>query len=174
MSCCVTNGPVVSFMLRESVISLKDMRRQAALNVALLSSLGYEIKLRPYARFNGYTVESIRLSGEEVFSVYDVKQGVYENKISDEMTNGYHDMLFNGCSSYILRSKGYAIFDSFCESEIYPYYRKTEQVVLPGGGVVIPRESILDAAAFYIESTWYISPFDRVLIKLLYEMNYTN
>lgn len=176
MSCCVTRGPFMSTMRKEpnEVVSLKDMRRQAALNVALLSSVGCSVKVRPYTYFNGCTVESIALGREELFNVYDVRQGAYESDVKKDDLKGYHDMLFNGCTSYILRRKGYEILDSFCENEIYPYYRKTESVVLPSGGVIIPRDNLLDAIAFYIDSNSEIEPFDRVLIKILYEMNYTN
>lgn len=176
MSCCVTCGPVMPTMRTEpnEVVSLKDMRRQAALNVALLSSVGCSVKIRPYTYFNGCTVESIALGREELFNVYDVRQGAYESDVKKDDLKGYHDMLFNGCTSYILRRKGYEILDSFCENEIYPYYRKTESVVLPSGGVVIPRDNLLDAIAFYIDSNSEIPPFDRVLIKILYEMNNTN
>lgn len=176
MSCCVTRGPVTPAMRTETnaVISLKDMRRQAALNVALLSSVGCSVKVRPYTYFNGCTVESIVLGREELFNVYDVRQGAYESDVKDYDLKGYHDMLFNGCTSYILRRKGYEILDSFCENEIYPYYRKTESVVLPSGGVIIPKDNLLDAIAFYIDSNSEILPFDRILIKILYEMNHTN
>ena len=176
MSYCVTRGPVMPIMRKEPsiVVSLKEMRRQAALNVALLSSIGCSVKLRPYAYFNGCTVESIVLEGEEIFSVYDVRRGAYESDVKNDDLKGYHDMLFNGCTSYTLRRRGYEIIDSFCENEIYPYYRKTESIVLPSGGVIIPRDNLLDAIAFYIDSNSEILPFDRVLIKILYEMNYTN
>lgn len=176
MSYCATRGPVMPIMRKEpnSVVSIKEMRRQAALNVALLSSVGCRVKVRPFTYFNGYTVESIALGREELFSIYEVRQGAYENNIKKEDLKGYHDMLFNGCTSYILRRKGYEVLDSFFESEMYSYYRKTENVVLPSGGVIIPKGNLMDAIAFYIDSNSEIEPFDRVLIKILYEMNYKN
>lgn len=153
------------------VISLRDTRRQAALNVALLSEIGCHVHLQPYADFNGYTVTNVKLGNEVIFSVQDVKQASYEGRVSKSVMKGFHDMLFNGSSSYLLIRKGYTIVDSFCETEIYPFYRMTDSVLCPDGKRVVPNDRRLDAAAIYLDCTPNIQPFDKVLMKLIYEMS---
>lgn len=153
------------------VISLRDTRRQAALNVALLSETGCHVHLQPYAEFNGYTVTSIKLGNEMVFSVEEVKQAAYEGRVNESAMKGFHDMLFNGISSYLLRRKGYTIADSFCETEIYPFYRRTDSVLCPDGKKVVPNDRNLDAAAIYLDCTPTVQPFDSVLMKIIYEMS---
>lgn len=170
MSKSATNGIVSPYRDNETeYISLREVRRQAALNVALLSELGCSVTIIPFKEFNGYTVQYVILGKETVFSIENVKYAAYESSIDKELMPGFHDMLFNGSTSYILRREGYTLCDSFCKTEIYPYYRRNEIVVCPEGRVLKVDELPLDSMAFYLDSVPDIKPNDQVLQRLLSE-----